>query len=392
VHSHDAPASPGSPSVGAHPAASRLLALDALRGLIMVFMALDHASFFVAQQHSSGEYWGGPFPHYAAVLPFLTRLVTHFSAPGFFLLMGAGMALLAHARQADGWSRWRVTRHLLVRGAILIVLQFAVENVAWSLSAGGWGPDWYIGVLFALGGTMVIGSALVWARPGALLVLAVALFVGMELAHPSPGDWAALSGNASIASLLLITPGGQASLGLWSNYPVLPWLELVVFGMALGHWAAREPDRAFRRALWIGAVLLPAFAVIRLLDGFGNIRPRAGDTWIDFLNVVKYPPSMAFTLMTTGVNLVLLGLFARAGGPAQRALRPLAVFGRSPLFFYALHLFLYMGLGWLVAPHGMSIPAMLPWWLLGLAILFPLCWWYGRLKQRQPAASLLRYL
>ena len=62
---------------------NRLYPLDALRGLIIVFMALDHANFFIAQQHSPGEYWGGPFPVYDFALPFLTRLVTHFSAPGF---------------------------------------------------------------------------------------------------------------------------------------------------------------------------------------------------------------------------------------------------------------------------------------------------------------------
>ena len=37
----------------------RLFALDALRGLIMLLMALDHANWFIAQKHSTGEYWGG---------------------------------------------------------------------------------------------------------------------------------------------------------------------------------------------------------------------------------------------------------------------------------------------------------------------------------------------
>ncbi|NQU29992.1 MAG: hypothetical protein HQ525_04935, partial [Anaerolineae bacterium] len=43
---------------------TRLTAPDALRGLIMILMALDHANHFIAQQHSSGEYWGGSFPEY----------------------------------------------------------------------------------------------------------------------------------------------------------------------------------------------------------------------------------------------------------------------------------------------------------------------------------------
>ena len=35
----------------------RLLSLDALRGLIMMLMAIDHASYFIAKVHPS-EFWG----------------------------------------------------------------------------------------------------------------------------------------------------------------------------------------------------------------------------------------------------------------------------------------------------------------------------------------------
>ena len=57
-----------------------------------------------------------------------------------------------------------------------------------------------------------------------------------------------------------------------------------------------------------------------------------------------------------------------------------------------MHLFLYLGMGMAFAPNGTSLPAMYPFWLLGLAILYPLCLWYGSFKQRQPAGSPVRYL
>ena len=368
--------------------AQRLAPIDALRGLIMVLMALDHANYFVAQQHSPGEYWGGAFPAYHDALAFLTRLVTHLSAPGFFFLMGVGMGLFADSRRKRGWSKWAITRHFLVRGGLLIVLQLLVVNRAWELSPGGWGVDIYIGVLFALGGTMMLaGTLLLWLGPRVLLALTGVLVVGTELLTPAPSLW-----NQAFYPLsrLLLVPGGNPEL--WVTYPVLPWLELVCLGLVFAHWLGGDPRTAFRRALGLGAGGILAFLGLRSLGGFGNIRPRGGNTWIDYLNVVKYPPSITFNLMAMGVNLVIVGLFGRAGERLERCLRPLVAFGRVPLFFYLAHLFLYLGLGLWLTPQGTSIPVMGPIWLLGLLILYPLCLWYGRLKDRQAPNSILHFL
>jgi uncharacterized membrane protein len=367
---------------------SRLFAPDALRGLFVVLMALDHANHFVSQNHPPGEIWDGVFPIYYDPLAFLNRLVTHLAAPGFFLLMGVGMALFARSRCERGWSRWAVIRHFWIRGLVLIAVQLTIVNRAWELSPGGWGIKTYVGVLCALGGTMILGSLLLWLKPAYLLATTLALFVGIELTHPGLGMWSSVS--HAPPNVIWLWPGGTPDL--WAFYPILPWLELVTLGMAFGHWLASDPRRAFRRAWVLGVALLVAFVVVRTLDGFGNVRPRMGDTWIDWLNPVKYPPSMAFTLLTSGVNLILLWAFSRAGRWAQRALAPLVVFGRAPLLFYVLHLYLYLGIGRLLAPGGTSVPWVYPFWLLGLLILFPLMWWYGRWKRQQPAHSLLRFL
>jgi uncharacterized membrane protein len=366
--------------------ASRLFAVDALRGSIILVMALDHANHFVAQKHPPSEFWDGVFPVYYDTVAFLTRLVTHLAAPGFFLLMGIGMVLFAQARQKQGWSRWACLRHFLLRGVVLMALQVLVVNRAWELSPGGWGVEIYIGVLFALGSTMILASFLLWLRPALLLVVTLLLFAGTEALHPGLGMANVVS--QSPLNVILLTPGGTSNL--WAYYSVLPWLELVVLGLVFGHWLAMSPQRAFSTAWKLGVAFLLIFGAVRYLDGFGNIRPRMSDSWIDFLNPVKYPPSMSFTLMTTGVNLILLWLFSRASQRVQPFLQPLVVFGKTPLLFYVLHLFLYAVIGRLVAPEGTSIPAMLPFWLLGLLMLLPVCWWYGRVKRRQPAGSILR--
>jgi uncharacterized membrane protein len=370
---------------------SRLFAVDALRGLIIILMALDHANFFVAHKHSPGEYWGSGFPIYYDSLSFMTRFVTHLAAPGFFFLMGVGMLLFAESQQKRGWGKWAVIRHFLIRGAVLIALQQLVVNRAWELASDGW-PTIYIGVLVALGATMIIGSLLLWLKPIYLLILAVVLFVGTEFLVPAPELWGAiqLDNVSDYLNVILLYPSGNASL--WSNYPILPWLELVVFGILFGRWLKRDQEQAYSGAIKIGLGFLVAFMVVRYLDGFGNILPRMGNTWIDYLNLVKYPPSITFTLLTMGLSLILLGLFAKANEKIQTFFYPLVVFGKAPLFFYVVHLFLYAGLGMWLAPEGTSIAAMYPYWLLGLLLLFPVCLLYGRLKHRPPVNKVLRYL
>ena len=365
----------------------RLMPLDALRGLIMILMALDHANYFVAQKYSPGEHWGGSFPVYSDALTFLARWLTHPAAPGFMFLMGVGMTLLAHARRQRGWSESQILRHVWIRGALLIVLELSIVNRAWHLGPYPF-PSVYIGVLLALGGGMILGSLFIRFKAWQLAAVAGLLFIGTEWFHPHPDAWG--TNFDQRLGLLFSYSGGD--MDFWSNFPILPWLELVLLGMAFGNWLLKDAQQALRACLVLGVVFLLGFVFLRSRDGFGNIRPRPGDTWIDFLNVVKYPPAMTFTLVTMGINLVLLWLFSRAAEGGNRWPRPLAIFGRAPLFFYILHLYLYMLLGRLFAPSGTTIVEMLPYWLLGLLILLPLTRWYGAFKRRQPPNSVLRFL
>ena len=64
-------------------------------------------------------------------------------------------------------------------------------------------------------------------------------------------------------------------------------------------------------------------------------------------------------------------------------------FGRTPLFFYIAHLYLYALIGF-AFPYGTALVLMYPVWLLGLVILYPMCRWYDRFKRRQPPDSLWR--
>jgi uncharacterized membrane protein len=367
------------------PASQRLLSLDRLRGLLMILMALDHVVFFVTRLHTVGEFWGGPYPAYDAALPFLVRWVTHLAASGFLFLLGVGQGLGARARRRQGWGWGRITWQFLLRGLLLIAVQLVLVNRAWELSPSGWVVKWYFGVLFALGGGLILTAPLSGLKPWLQSLLALAALLACAWLGPRPADW---QHWLPVWKRFALVPGG--SQALWVSFPVLSWLAPLAFGLAFAGWLQADVGRAMRKAWILGLVFLAAFAGLRLADGFFNIRPANYRDWIDYLNVVKYPPSITFLLLTLGIDLLLLSLFHALRRVRFAAILP--VFGRAALFFYVAHLFLYMGMGHLVGKRGVSIDQMFLLWILGLVILYLPCLWYGKLRQRQPSGSILRLL
>lgn len=377
-------------TLSAHPSARsvRLLPLDALRGLMIVLMALDHANSFIAQGKRQPELWANLFPSYGGdALAFLTRWVTHLAAPGFFFLMGVGMLFFTQSRHQQGWSNWQIARHFMLRGALLILLQFFLENPAWQIGADSPSPP-YFGVLYGLGGTMMMGSLFLFLPMRWVVgLLSLLLIVATEFLLPE-----ARRGfiEYSVPLMLWLLPSVTGEI--WVLYPIMPWLGVVGLGILFGGWLKADQAKAYSGALWLGAAALLLFMLIRWLDSFGNIRAMQGDDWIAFLNVVKYPPSITFLLLTLGIDLLLLGLFAQVTRHAGASLQALALFGRVPLFFYLTHLYLYGLMGLWIAPKETGIAGMYPYWLLGLLILFPFCWLYGHFKQSRPSESWWRFL
>ncbi len=365
----------------------RMLPLDALRGLVIVLMALDHANSFIAHGKLELEQWADQFPYYGGdALTFLTRFVTHLAAPGFFFLMGVGMVLFAKSRREQGWSNWRIAYHFVLRGVLLILLQLFVENPAWKIGQPPY-PTVLFGVLYGLGVATIVGALFVHLPAKWLAGLGALLIVATELLLPDAG-----SGFIEYAPIrrLWLLPGYTPDI--FVAYSAMTWLGVAGLGMAYGRWLKEDRKQAYRWAFWLGAAALLLFIPVRLFGGFGNIRPVQRYGWIGYLNVVKYPPSITFLLLTLGGDLLLLSLFVRAAEKTKVGLQQLAVFGRVPLFFYLIHLYLYGYMGQWIDPRGTGIPRMYPYWLLGLVILFPVCWLYGKFKHSRSPHSLWRFL
>lgn len=378
---------------------SRYAAVDALRGLIMMIMAIDHASAFIARQHAS-EFWAGAMSSYDAAFPFLTRWITHLCAPGFFFLMGAGIYWFAASRQAAGWTAAMTRRRTVERGFALFLmgqlletpfmfLQGALKPAAVSLNkitapppVDGTALYWGVITLSTLGLTMTLCGLLLRLRPWLWLATAAACVWATNSLLPAsgqPGPW---------WQALLLTSG--LSQHVFFSYSMLPWLAGAAAGLYFGYWWRNNPEHAARRVVWLGAALLLTGIALRFLGGWGNIRPPRDNGWIEFLNNVKYPPSLVFWCLSLGLDLLLLALLIKLPEVWKHERSPLIVFGQTPLFFYLAHLYLLFLCGLVFFPAAASLEFTYVVWALALVALYPVCLRYRTFKLSRPAESLWR--
>src|ERR1700689_3502872 len=100
--------------------AARVQSVDAMRGAIMMLMAIDHIRDFVAR--SAMQFSPTDLTRTTAAI-FFTRWITHFCAPVFILTAGLG-AFLWMSR--GGHSKTELSRFLVTRGLWLIFLEITV--------------------------------------------------------------------------------------------------------------------------------------------------------------------------------------------------------------------------------------------------------------------------
>ena len=317
------------------PPSSRLVSIDALRGLVMLIMLLDHVRETFYLHHQVGD------PMDVASTPpelFFSRLAAHVCAPVFIFLTGLSAWLYGQKT-----SRSDTSRFLLTRGFFLVVLEVTLVNFAWTFQ---FPPTVvYLQVIWVIGLSMIALAALIWLPRPVLALIGIALVAGhnlLDAVHVAPGSalhvpWAILHDRGWIEV--------SDTLRLRTSYPWLPWIGVIALGYAIGPWfgAGTNALARQRRLLALGAASLLTFGVLRGFNAYGQAQPwtpsdSALQSVMSFLNITKYPPSLFFLLVTLGLGLWLLALLERA--PAQaRWLHALRGYGGAPMFFYLLHLY-----------------------------------------------------
>lgn len=390
------------------PVKKRIEAIDALRGLVMVLMALDHSRDYFGDVRIRPE----DIESTTTAL-FFTRWVTHFCAPTFLFL--SGVSAFFYGRKVGKTAD--LSGYLVKRGLWLLFLEFTVIRLGmlFSLTMG----PWMFLVIAAIGCSMVTLGMLVWLPHRAILAIGVAILFGHNFLDGITAD--PLQDFASLWTLTM-RPGFIANANLAVGYPFVPWLGLMLLGFGLAPLFDASNRRRAKQAFQLGVLMFAAFLIIRAGNFFGDsqawsIQPVSADeessptnimkSMFSFLSTSKYPPSLLYSLMTLGPALMVFALFDR-WGHKHIVIRFLRVYGSVPLFFYIAHFYLLnlaaCGIYWIrkgvpISPmridawaeadippeYGFNDPGWL-WqvylgWILILAILFPLCLHWGRWKK-----------
>jgi uncharacterized membrane protein len=384
----------------------RVYSIDLMRGLVMIIMALDHVrdlmhTTALTQQPTN----------LATTTPvlFFTRWITHLCAPTFVFLSGISAFLSMKSKNDLQTTR----RFLLSRGLWLIVLEFTLINF------GVWFDIHFAVFMFsvvaAIGFGFIILSLLLKLPPKAIGIIGLAIVFLHNLAPVIPG-----SDTFVVKKVMMpfFAPGAfplGADRLLLVGYPPIPWLGIMLVGFAAGRLFELEELQRRSLLLKVGLRAIGLFILFRFINIYGDAAPWSpqksnGFTFLSFINVTKYPPSLDFCLLFLGIMFLIV---AAVQGIKNRWTEVVCVYGKVPLFYFLVHWYIIHPLVFIMvwlqgfkssdmvfgfnfgrpkSGSGLELGAIYLVWMGIVAVMYPLCRWYGRYKERHKEKKWLRYL
>jgi hypothetical protein len=171
---------------------------------------------------------------------------------------------------------------------------------------------------------------------------------------------------------------------------------------------------------WLAISVLIFFVILRATNKYGDPDPwstqkNAVYTFLSFMNVHKYPPSLLYMCATIGLSLLFL---AFAGNARSALAKFIIVYGRVPFFYYVLHFYLihllsmlfFLSRGhsfaegihnnqngflpnFIVLNEGYSLWVVYGIWIFVILSLYPACKWFSDYKlHHQKEKKWLSYL
>jgi uncharacterized membrane protein len=390
----------------------RIDSIDVLRGIVMVIMAIDHVREFIHVQAFTDD----PL-NVLTTTPVLyfTRWITHLCAPTFVFLSGLSIYL-----QSIRKTKAELSSFLFKRGIWLIFVEFGLISLAMTFN-----PLYNLlimQVIWAIGISMIILGFLI--RLPFKLVLAIGLIIVLghnflDFYEAEPGFKAGFLWDLMHHGSFAIYPmSGEHFLVIM--YPFLPWTGLMILGYCFGVYFTNQFNSSQRQKVLLtyGFSLLVFFVLLRSINLYGDPHPwtpQASDfqTFLSFMTVHKYPPSLAYMSVMMGIAILALAFLENIQNKISAMFR---VFGRTAFFYYIIHfylahliamlLFFYKGHSFDDAIKGLqkipflfSIPGegvglglVYLIWILLIVSLYPLCKWYDSYKTAHKEKWWLSYL
>ncbi len=392
----------------------RIESIDIIRGLAMVIMALDHVRDYVHVSANTDD----PL-NLATTSPalYFTRWITHFCAPIFVFLSGTSVYL-----QSLRKSKKELGIFLLKRGLWLIIAEWTIIAFAWTFNTNFNIIPFQ--VIWAIGISMFILGLLVLAKLPyrIILILGILIVAGhnlLDIPESKPGFEAGFLWDFLHHGVFKIYPlSGNKVVML--VYPFVAWTGLMMLGYCAGILFSPQFTAAARKKMLLGTGfgLILLFVLLRFSNLYGDPVPWTKQvspfyTFLSFIKVTKYPPSLLYLCITIGPALVLTALVESV---KNRFTNVMVIFGRTAFFYYILHLYLihivaavfFFARGhsfaeaknvgerfpfMYVAPgEGNGLLIVYGVWLGVIVLLYPLCKKYDQYKSAHKEKWWLSYI
>lgn len=388
---------------------NRITSIDFLRGTIMIIMALDHVRDYLY----SGSFYYDPLDlTKTSGILFFTRWITHFCAPIFMLLAGTSASLIGQKK-----TKKELSVFLIKRGLWLIFLEMFVVNFGWNFNITF--PMFFFITIWALGLSMIILAALIHLPKKLILGLSVVIILGHNLL-----DGIHVAGSSLEAFGWSLLHDQQFFMWhkeiLLVGYPIVPLMAVMSLGYCLGDWfsAGYDAGKRQRNLLIAGGSCIVIFIVLRYTNLYGDpvkwtTQKDAFFTFLSFIKVNKYPPSLLYVLLTVGSAFLFLSFTEKLKGAVVNVV---SVYGRVPMFYYLIHIYVIHlvaiiasaftpGEDWKIwflkqpiwfttnlKGYGFSLPAAYLIWIAIVIAMYPLCKRYDAYKQTNKGKWWLSYL
>jgi uncharacterized membrane protein len=366
-------------------------------------MAIDHVRDYF---HNDAFLYDPTDLAQTNVILFFTRWITHFCAPVFVFLAGISAYLYGTKKSKRELSFFLISRGVwLVFAELFILSLFRTFNPAY--------PYFNLQVIWAIGICMIVLSILIYMRRRFILLTGVLLIAAHNLLDnvhvPGTGilpfTWAVLH-EPRLFTL------GNFSISV--HYPLLPWIGIMAIGYWFGSFYNRNYDQEKRKKILIsvgvGAIVL--FIILRSGNFYGDaahwsVQKNALFSFLSFLNVTKYPPSLLYILITLGPALIFLALTEKQ---LNAWTAKITVLGRVPMFYYLAHILLIHMFAVVAAfisgyklsdmilstrvqavpqlkGYGFDLPIVYGVWVALILFLYPMCKWFDQYKRTHQSSK-----